>query len=97
MGTELGNFARRFLTDVNRDRDHARKSANENESNQPGRYVSDAQRMVKRRQIVDWLAGMQKQRAPMLLQNLNRFGQHPFVLHIETLTTASVAVSIFTL
>src|SRR5438067_6553183 len=32
------------------------------------------------------LAGMQKQRAPMLLQNLNRFGQHPFVLHIEPLT-----------
>ena len=60
MGTELGNFARRFLTDVNRDRDHAGKSANKNESNQPGRYVSDAQRMVKRRQIVDWLARMQK-------------------------------------
>ncbi len=60
MGTELGNFARGFLADVNRDRDHARKSANKNEGNQPGRYVSDAQRMVKRRQIVDWLAGMQK-------------------------------------
>jgi len=37
MGTEFGNFARRFLTDVNRDRDHARKSANKNEGNQPGK------------------------------------------------------------
>ena len=42
MCAKFGNFARRLLADVNRDPDHADKSADKNERDQPGRDMSDA-------------------------------------------------------
>src|SRR5262245_26889737 len=57
---ELGNFAGRFLADVDRDGNHGDKCAAKNERNQPGRYVSDAQSLVKRDKIVNRRVRVQK-------------------------------------
>lgn len=60
MRAEFRNFARRLLADVNRDADNAGQSARENESDEPGRYVSDPQRGVEGRHTLDRGAGVEK-------------------------------------
>ena len=60
MRAELGNFSRRFLADVNRERNHGDKRAAKNQCHQPRRYVSDAQSLIKRDKIVDRRVRVQK-------------------------------------
>ncbi len=60
MRTELGDFSGRFLADVNRERNHSDKCAGKNQRHQPGRYVSDAQRLIKRDNIVNRRVRVQK-------------------------------------
>ena len=57
---ELGDFAGGTFTDVNGDGNDSDKRAHENHRHKKRRYVSDPQRPIKRYDIVDRLAGVQK-------------------------------------
>jgi len=57
---ELGDFAGGTSADVNGDRSDANESAHENRRHEPRRDVSDAQRVIKRYEIVDRRSGVQK-------------------------------------
>ena len=57
---ELGDFTGGMFADVNRDGNDTDKRAHENHRHDPRRDVSDAQRVIKRYDIVDRRAGVQK-------------------------------------
>ena len=60
MRAELGDFAGGTFTDVNGDGNDSDKRAHENHRHKKRRDVSDPQRPIKRYDIVDRLAGVQK-------------------------------------
>ena len=60
MGAELGNFARRFLADVNRDADGADEGAHKNGRDQPGRNVANAQCTIETAYAVHGVLGVQE-------------------------------------
>ena len=60
MGAELGYFARGTFADVNGDGNDTDKGADDNRCYEPRRDVSDPQRPIKRYDIVDRRAGVQK-------------------------------------
>src|SRR5438445_6086535 len=57
---ELLDFSGLVLADVNRNGNHSDKCAGKNQRHQPGRYVPDAQSLIKRNEIVNRRAGVQK-------------------------------------
>jgi len=60
MGAELGDFAGRFLTDVNGDPDDADKRADKDKRHQPGRNVADVQGAIEIGDAVHRMIGVEK-------------------------------------
>ena len=60
MRAKLGDFAGGLFTDVNSDGNDTDKRAHENHRHEPRRDVPDAQRVIKRYEIIDWRTGVQK-------------------------------------
>src|ERR1041385_4712614 len=60
MTAEFGNFSRSLAPNINRNPNHRYKGAAENDRDQPGGNVSDAQSPVKGRNGVDWLRRVQE-------------------------------------
>ena len=60
MRAELGDFAGGVFADVNGDGNHDHKCAHKNQRHEPGRDVTDVQRVIKRHHVVDRRGGVQK-------------------------------------
>ena len=60
MRAELGDFPGGTSADVNGDGNDANERAREYHRHDPGRNMPDAQRVIKRYEIIDRRGGMQK-------------------------------------
>jgi hypothetical protein len=60
VGAELGDFTGGAFADVNGDGNHADECADKNQRHEPRRNVPDVQRVVKRYNVGNWRAGVQK-------------------------------------
>ena len=80
MGAELGYFAGGTFADVNGDGNNSDKRAHKNHRHKPRRDVPDAQRPIKRYDIVDRLGGMQEDFCQPRDQNQDE-NEHVVALH----------------
>ena len=60
MRSKLRDFSGRSFADINREPNYDHERAHKNQRHKPGRDVPDTQRVIKRDDIIDRRAGVQK-------------------------------------